>query len=84
MKLFLLTLLAIMFFTAACSKVTRENYDKLKMGMEYDEVTALLGNPNNCTESMGIKNCIWGSETKYIKINFLGDKTTVFSSSGLK
>ena len=83
-KLFLLALLTTLFLTAGCSKVTMENYDKLEMGMEYNEVTALLGNPNSCTESLGVKSCIWGNETRNIKINFLGDQIVVFSSTGLK
>lgn len=84
MKLFLLALLTTLLFTAGCSKITKENYDKLEMGMEYSEVTALLGNPDNCIESMGAKSCTWGSEAKNIKINFLADKTMVFSSTGIK
>ena len=84
MKLFLLALLTTLFFTAGCSKVTKENYDQLEMGMEYNEVTALLGNPDSCTESMGAKSCIWGNEAKNIKVNFLADKTVVFSSTDVK
>ena len=83
-KLFLLALLTTLLFTAGCSKVTKENYDKLKMGMEYSEVIALLGNPDNCTESMGAKSCIWGNEAKNIKVNFLADKIVVFSSTDIK
>jgi hypothetical protein len=84
MKLFLLSLLTTLFFTAGCSKVTKENYDKLEMGMEYSEVTTLLGNPHSCTESIGVKSCTWGNETKNIKVNFLGDQILVISSTGLK
>ena len=85
MKLSILVLLmTTLLFTAGCSKVTTENYNKLKMGMEYNDVTALLGSPDNCTESMGTKSCIWGDETKNIKINFVGDKTIIFSGTGLK
>jgi hypothetical protein len=83
-KLFLLALLTTLFLIAGCSKVTMENYDKLEMGMEYNEATTLLGNPNSCTESIGVKSCIWGNETKNIKVNFLGDQIVVFSSTGLK
>lgn len=78
-----MALFALLFFAAGCSKVTKENYNKLETGMEYNEVTALLGNPNSCTESLGFKTCMWGNETKNIKVNFLGDQAVVFSSSGL-
>ncbi len=84
MKLLMLALLATLLFAAGCSKVTKENYEKLKVGMEYSKVTALLGNPDNCEESMGVKSCTWGDETKNIKVNFLADKTMVFSSTGIK
>jgi len=83
MKLLLLALLTIPFLIMGCSKVSKENYDKLEMGMEYSKVTALLGNPNSCTESIGVKSCIWGNEAKNIKVNFLGDQTVVFSGTGL-
>ena len=84
MKLFLLALLTTLLFTAGCSKVTKENYDKLEMGMEYSEVTTLLGNPDSCTESMGVKSCTWGNEAKNIKVSFLADTTMVFSSTDIK
>ena len=84
LKLFLLALFATLLFTVGCSRITKENYDKLEVGMEYSEVSALLGNPNSCTESIGIKSCVWGSETKNIKVNFLSDQIVVFSSTGLK
>jgi hypothetical protein len=83
-RLFLLALLALLFFTAGCSKVTKENYDKLEMGMEYSKVTAFLGSPASCQESIGVKSCIWGDETKNIRVNFLGDQIVVISSTGLK
>jgi hypothetical protein len=84
MKFFMLALLTTLLLTAGCSKVTKENYDKLKMGMEYSEVTSLLGKPDKCTESMGAKSCIWGNESKNIMVNFLADKTMVFSCTGIK
>ena len=73
LKLFVLTLLSTLYFTSGCSKVTMENYEKLEMGMEYSEVTALLGNPNSCTESIVVKSCIWGNETKNIKLINVND-----------
>jgi len=52
--------------------------------MAYSEVNALLGNPDSCTESIGVKICIWGDETKNIKVNFFGDQIVVISDNGLK
>jgi hypothetical protein len=82
-KLLLFALLVILIFSASCSKVTKENYDKLEMGMEYNKVTEFLGDPKSCTESIGVKSCTWGNESKYIEVNFLGDKTLVFKSFGI-
>ena len=84
LRLFMLALVGTMLFSGGCSKLTQENYDKLKIGMEYSEVTALLGKPDKCTESMGAKSCIWGNETKNITVNFMGDKVMVSSSTGIK
>ena len=61
-----------------------ENYEKLEMGMEYSKVTALLGNPNSCTEAVVVKSCFWGNETQNIKVNLLNDLIVVISSTGLK
>lgn len=84
MKLSMLALLTALLFTVGCSKVTKGNYGKLKVGMDYKQVTTLLGNPDNCTESMGTKSCTWGSNAKNIKVNFVADKTVIFSCTGIK
>ena len=68
---------------AGCSKVTRENYDKLKMGMDYAEVVQLLGDPENCEAAMGMKSCTWGKDPKTIKIQLMADKVILFESHGL-
>ena len=36
---------AALLLLAACSKLTLANYDRVKVGMAYEEVTALLGKP---------------------------------------
>jgi len=83
MKLFLLALL-ITLLIGGCSRLTKDNYDKLEMGMEYSKVTALLGKPDNCSDSLSVKSCIWGNEARNIKVNFLSDKVVVFSATGIK
>ena len=84
MKFFLLVLLTILLFTSGCSKITKENYDKLEIGMEYSEVITILGKPDNCSDTMGAKSCIWGNEAKNITINFLAEKSIILSSVGIK
>ena len=84
MKLFLLLLLTMSLFIPGCSKTTKENYDRLEIGMEYSEVITILGKPDNCSDTMGAKSCIWGNEAKNITINFLAEKSIIFSSVGIK
>ena len=66
-----------------CSKLTRENYDKIEMGMEMTQVIAIIGEPDTCNGAMGAKKCIWGDEKKNITIAFVGDHVTLHSMAGL-
>lgn len=81
-------ILAVMFSAlalTACSKLTKENYDKLEMGMSLEEVSAVLGSADNCSEAIGTQSCIWGKEdAKHISIVFMGDKAITFSYEGLE
>ncbi len=66
-----------------CSKLTTENYDQLKVGMNYDEVVTILGKADECSGAIGIKNCTWGNDKKYVTVSFAGNKVIVFSGHGL-
>lgn len=74
---------ALSLSLAACGKINKENYDKLSAGMAFTEVTNLIGSPDNCETTLGIKSCQWGDEKKYIKVSFVVDKATVFSNKGI-
>jgi hypothetical protein len=67
----------------ACSKLTQENYNKIAMGMTYDEVVALLGAPANCDDVMGVRSCKWGDDTHSVNVNFMGGKVLLYSSSNM-
>lgn len=67
-----------------CSKTTRENYEKLKVGMPYDAVVQILGDPDDCRDAMGARSCTWGDDKTQIKIQFIADKVVIFSAKGLK
>ena len=69
---------------AGCGKLTLENYNELKAGMDYDRVVALLGEPTSCDEILGTKSCTWGEETKNVKVKFIADNVAFFSKEGLK
>lgn len=66
-----------------CSKLTLENYDQLKVGMSYEEVTGLIGEPSGCSEALGTRSCQWGNDKKNIKVTFFGSRATLFSAEGL-
>ena len=80
---FLLALSVFLFLTAGCSKLTKENYDKLRIGQDYGEVVKILGEADECGGAMGIKDCRWGNDAKHISVKFAGNKVMIFSSKGL-
>ena len=80
----LATVLTVLTMLCACSKLTMENYRKLKVGLGYGEVVKILGKPDSCSEAMIAKNCVWGNEQKNITVNFMGDKVLFFTSKNIK
>ena len=83
-----LVVLAICVFSilalAGCSKVNKENYDKIKIGMSYEKVVGVLGKPGTCEDPiLKTKSCMWGSPDKLIKIKFVGDIVAWRSSKGI-
>jgi Domain of Unknown Function with PDB structure (DUF3862) len=81
-RLVLLVVLATLL--VGCSKLTRKNYTKLKVGMEYEEVVNILGKPDECSEALFAKNCTWGSERKNITLSFIGGKVILYASKNIK
>jgi len=76
-------ILLFSIFILTCSNVTQENYEKIKLGMSYEEVVDILGKSQECASSIGMTNCRWESNGKYIKIQFIADKVVLFSAKGL-
>lgn len=73
--------LALLF---GCSKLTMENYQKLEVGLEYPAVVDILGKPDNCSEALFVRNCIWGDEKKNITVSFLNKQVILFTSTNLR
>jgi hypothetical protein len=67
-----------------CSPLTQENYNKISVGMSYDEVTAVIGKPDSCDEVLGVRNCVWGDERRSVQVGFVADKVLLFSANNLK
>ena len=63
-KMILVICVACLLFLTGCSKLTPDNYDQLKIGMNYDDVVSILGNADECDGAIGVKNCVGGDEKK--------------------
>ena len=81
--LLVFTLAAMVLFGAGCSKLTKQNYDKLKVGMEFKEVMGILGNTPSCDGAMGAKSCTWGDGQKNITVRFVADKVVFMTCKGI-
>ena len=78
-----LLLISTLLLLTACSKLTNENYEQLKAGMSQEEVEAVLGSPDACSDSLATK-CTWGDENgKHISVRFVADKAVGFSKKDL-
>lgn len=69
---------------AACSKINAENYAKIKTGMSYGEVTAVLGSPASCDDTAGFKACKWGDAKSGISVRFVADKVALHSAENIR
>lgn len=84
MRRTLVATLAVALAAAGCSKLTPENYAKLKPGLTYGEVTAILGSPARCDDLMGFKSCRWGDDSRNITVRFAGDQVVLYSAENVR
>jgi hypothetical protein len=84
MVLRVLMLVVFVSLVSGCTRLTQENYDKLKIGMGYDEVVSILGKPDSCSDTLVARSCIWGNEQRNITVNFIGNKIMLYASKSLK
>jgi hypothetical protein len=84
MKVKTVLCMGLLLTLLGCSKLTLENYNQIKVGMNYDEVTQLIGPPDKCDDVMGLRSCTWGDEKGSVSVSFAGDKVLLYSSSNLK
>lgn len=80
-----LTCVVTALLLSGCSKLNTENYDKLKMGMEQAEVEAIIGDPTECSKTLGALDCYWGDkEGTHINIKFVAGNAVMFSHQGIE
>jgi hypothetical protein len=75
--------LAALLLLAACSKVTQENFSRIKDGMSEAEVAAILGAPTDSSSAsvLGITGTAsrWSGGDALIVIRFVNGKVAVKS-----
>ena len=84
MKIKIGVIVSLAILLAACGKLSVENYDKLKIGMPYNEVKQILGPPAQCSDVLGVKSCTWGDDKRYINVNFLSDQVIIFNAENIR
>ena len=77
-------MVAAIFLLSGCSKVTKENYDKIEAGMSYDDVVQFIGKPEGCSDAMGISSCEWKSAQATVDIKFASNQVMFITADGLK
>ena len=74
---------ALALLIAACSKVTQENYAKVRNGMTEQQVYAILGQPTEEASrdmfGMSATTAKWVSGDTVINIQFVGGKVVLRS-----
>jgi hypothetical protein len=80
---YIMIALTLLFF-AGCSKVSKENYDKIQVGMSYSQVSDILGKATNCDAIAGVSDCTWGDEKHYIKVKLVADKVMFMHSQSIE
>jgi uncharacterized lipoprotein NlpE involved in copper resistance len=78
------TALTLLLLLIGCSRLTQENYDKIKLGMSFQEVEKLLGSGPICDSALGMKSCTWGSADKFVKVQFVSEKAVLHVAKGLR
>lgn len=84
MKTRILIALPLFLTLLGCSRLTQENYNRIAVGMPYDEVVQLIGKPDQCDDIMGLRSCNWGDESRSVHVSFVDEKVLVFASKNMK
>jgi hypothetical protein len=88
----LIGLLTVWLGLSGCSKITRDNYDKIQVGMKGSEVKKVLGDStektNSASVNLGIvdfsgETLIWRDGQQSITVVFMNDQVILKSQVGL-
>jgi hypothetical protein len=79
-----LSLAAMVLLGAGCGKTTKQNCDKLEVGMEFNAVKGLLGDDALCVSfTEGSKPCTRNDELKNSMVKFVDGKVIAMASTGI-
>lgn len=84
MSLKTIALLGVCLLVVACTRITQENYSKIKVGMDHNAVEALIGKPTECSAALGVSSCKWVDGVSSISVQYAGDRVAIYSADGLK
>ena len=76
-------LLLAFLLMAGCSRVNKENYEKLSFGMEYTAAVEILGEPDHCEDLFNTRSCTWGDEKKNISVKVVAGKIVFLQAAGI-
>lgn len=90
-KSLVLLLCLLLFIGCGGSRITNENYAKVKTGMTLEQVESILGPGTEQASSdasfggisIDVKNMVWQDKEKIISITFSQDKVQAKSQFGL-
>lgn len=77
-------LAASIVLLAACGRLDMAHYEKLKVGQSFDEVVSILGKPDRCDEMLGLRQCQWGNDNRYVRVAFAGNTVLTLVAHNLK
>lgn len=72
------------FVLIGCSKLTNENYSKIKIGMPFNQVTEIIGKPTSCDDVVGVKSCRWSEGKISVSVNFVGDQVILHTAENIR
>lgn len=67
---------------AACSELNEANFSRLQVGMSFEEVRGILGQPAGCDEALGLRSCRWGDDDRWVA--FVGGRVAVTAANNLR
>ena len=84
LKTYTIVMIGLCMLLAGCSKLTADNYSRLKIGMKYEEVKTVIGSPRSCNDTLALKQCSWEDGSRSVDVGFVADQVVWLSANNLK